>query len=197
MCGVILAQPVWQGDRPIVLVVTVLLSPDAPPETASGLLHACVKSAYDAAVYEVHFPLTPALEAAAHSEEAHILGRYAVRYLGSRHDQAPGERLSPHPTPPGTTEPQGSQARRAAPPDHAGRKQMTQATNPKTRVLIGVRGMDKEAGERISAALLALQGVSQAQPDQGQIAVQYDPSALTVMDLLRAIRKQGFLAGML
>lgn len=73
---------------------------------------------------------------------------------------------------------------------------MTQATN-KARVLIGVRGMDKEAGVRISKVLLDLPGVTQAQPDQGQIAVQYDPTALTVMDLLRAIRKQGFLAGML
>jgi copper chaperone len=73
---------------------------------------------------------------------------------------------------------------------------MTQVAN-KARVLIGVRGMDKEAGERISAALLSIAGVSQATPDQGSIAVQYDPSAMTVMDLLRAIRKQGFLAGML
>ena len=73
---------------------------------------------------------------------------------------------------------------------------MTQASN-KARVLIGVRGMDKEAGERISAALLEVSGVAQATPDQGSIAVQYDPSAMTVMDLLRAIRRQGFLAGML
>ncbi|GAA4023784.1 hypothetical protein GCM10022631_43270 [Deinococcus rubellus] len=73
---------------------------------------------------------------------------------------------------------------------------MTQTTN-KARVLIGVRGMDKEAGERISKVLLGMPGVTQAQPDQGQIAVQYDPTALTVMDLLRTIRKQGFLAGML
>lgn len=73
---------------------------------------------------------------------------------------------------------------------------MTQTTN-KARVLIGVRGMDKEAGERISKVLLGMPGVTQSQPDQGQIAVQYDPTALTVMDLLRAIRKQGFLAGML
>ena len=73
---------------------------------------------------------------------------------------------------------------------------MTQASN-KARVLIGVRGMDKEAGERISKVLLGMPGVTQAQPDQAQIAVQYDPTALTVMDLLRAIRKQGFLAGML
>ncbi|AZI42705.1 heavy-metal-associated domain-containing protein [Deinococcus psychrotolerans] len=73
---------------------------------------------------------------------------------------------------------------------------MTQP-NKKARVLIGVRGMEQESGVRISAALLAMPGVTQAQPDQGQIAVQYDPTALTVMDLLRAIRKQGFLAGML
>ena len=94
LCGAVLAQPVWQGDRPIVLVTRLMLSPDAPPDTAAGLLHACVKSAYDAAVYEVHFPLTPELESAAHAEEAHVLGRYAVRYLGSRHDSAPGERLA-------------------------------------------------------------------------------------------------------
>ena len=92
--GAVLAQYVWQGDRPIVLVTRLLLSPDAPPETAAGLLHACVKSAYDTAIYEVHFPVTPELESAAHAEEAHILGRYAVRYLGSRHESAPGERLT-------------------------------------------------------------------------------------------------------
>ena len=91
--GVILAQPVWQGDRPVVLVVQVLLAEHAPPETASGLLHACIKSAYDTAVYEVHFPLTPELEAAAAAEEAHVLGRYAVRHLGSRLESAPGLRL--------------------------------------------------------------------------------------------------------
>ena len=43
---------------------------------------------------------------------------------------------------------------------------MTQPTN-KARVLIGVRGMDKEAGERISTVLLGMPGVTQAQPDQG------------------------------
>ncbi|WP_293915167.1 heavy-metal-associated domain-containing protein [Deinococcus sp.] len=73
---------------------------------------------------------------------------------------------------------------------------MTQPSN-KARVLFGVRGMDKEAGVRISAVLLAIPGVTQATPDQGSIAVQYDPTAMTVMDLLRVIRKQGFLAGML
>lgn len=88
--GALLAQAVWQGDKPIVLVVQVLLAGTAPPETATGLLHACIKSAYDTAVYEVHFPLTEELETAAHTEEARILGRYAVRYLGNRHHSSAG-----------------------------------------------------------------------------------------------------------
>ncbi|ADV68399.1 heavy-metal-associated domain-containing protein [Deinococcus maricopensis] len=66
-----------------------------------------------------------------------------------------------------------------------------------SRVLIGVRGMDREAGQRVAAALEAMNGVSRATPDDGQVEVHYDPSLLTVMDLIRAVRKQGFLAGML
>lgn len=66
-----------------------------------------------------------------------------------------------------------------------------------TRVLLGVRGMNREAGERVSATLLALPGVSRATPDDGQIEVHYDPSQHMVMDLVRAVRSQGFLAGML
>ena len=66
-----------------------------------------------------------------------------------------------------------------------------------TRVLLGVRGMNKEAGEKVAAALMALPGVARATPDVGQIDVHYDPSAQTVMDLVRAVRRQGFLAGML
>lgn len=73
---------------------------------------------------------------------------------------------------------------------------MTQSDKP-ARVILGVRGMDKEAGERISAALMEHPAISQAVPDQGQIAVSYDPGLLTVMDLVRLVRKQGFLAGML
>lgn len=91
--GLILAQSVWQGDRPIVLVARVLLAPPADPEVAAGLLHACVKSAYDAAVYEVHLPVTPELEAAARAEGAHLLGSYAVRHLGTRDATAPGRKL--------------------------------------------------------------------------------------------------------
>ena len=66
-----------------------------------------------------------------------------------------------------------------------------------TRILIGVRGMTKEAGERIAQDLLTHEGVAKAMPDDGQIEVHYDPSFLTVMDLLRMVRSHGFLAGML
>ena len=93
LAGAIFAQHVWQGDRPIVLVRTVLLAPDAPRETAAGLLHAVVKSAYDSAVYEVHFPVLPALEGAARQEEAHLVGAYGVCHLGTRAATAPGTRL--------------------------------------------------------------------------------------------------------
>ncbi len=88
--GFAFAQPVWQGDRPIVLVRTVSVFPQAPAETASSLLHAVIKSAYDAAVYEVHLPVPPALEQAAGEEQAVTVGAYAVRHLGSRLETAPG-----------------------------------------------------------------------------------------------------------
>ena len=93
LLGCVLAQHVWQGDRPIVLVRTALLAPDAPAKAAAGLLRAVVKSAYDAAVYEVHLPVTPELHAAARAEEAHLTGQYAVIHLGTRAESAPGEKL--------------------------------------------------------------------------------------------------------
>lgn len=95
--GVALAQSVWQGDRPTVLVRAVVVDPtlDAAEAEAvrAGLLHAVVKSAYDTAVYEVHFPVTAPLEAAAEAEEAHVLGRYGVIHLGTRAQTAAGEKL--------------------------------------------------------------------------------------------------------
>lgn len=92
--GFVLAQAVWQGDRPIVLVRGVTLRPGAPEETAAGLLRAVIKSAYDSAVYEIHFPLTPALHAAACAEGAHVIGEYAAQHLGTRGGTAPGRRLA-------------------------------------------------------------------------------------------------------
>lgn len=66
-----------------------------------------------------------------------------------------------------------------------------------TRVLLGVRGMNKEAGVKVAATLEAMPGVTKAIADDGQIEVHYDPSYHTVMDLVRTVRSQGFLAGML
>ncbi len=67
------------------------------------------------------------------------------------------------------------------------------------RVLIGIRGQPTPEGmERILTALKALEGVAQAQATgPAQVLVEYDPQSLTVMDLIRTIREEGFLAGML
>lgn len=67
------------------------------------------------------------------------------------------------------------------------------------RVLIGIRGEPTPEGmERILTALKALEGVAQAQATgPAQVLVEYDPQSLTVMDLIRIIREEGFLAGML
>ena len=92
--GFLFAQSVWQGDRPMVLVRTLTLAPDAPAEAAAGLMHAAVKSAYDCAVYEVHFAMTPTTQAAAHAEEAHLTGQYGVIHLGTRAQSAHGEKLA-------------------------------------------------------------------------------------------------------
>ncbi|PYE55318.1 heavy-metal-associated domain-containing protein [Deinococcus yavapaiensis] len=66
-----------------------------------------------------------------------------------------------------------------------------------SRILIGVRGMTKEAGDKIARLLEDTEGIKKAIPDEGQIEVHYDASLLTVMDILRVVRSQGFLAGML
>jgi copper chaperone len=67
------------------------------------------------------------------------------------------------------------------------------------RVLIGIRGEPTPEGmDRILKALRALEGVEEAQATgPGQLQVTYDPQSLTVMDLIRTIREEGFLAGML
>ncbi len=66
------------------------------------------------------------------------------------------------------------------------------------RVLMGVRGMDTlEARERVMATLRAVPGVTLVTPgDAGRVTVEYDPGEVTAMDLIRALRKIGFLAGM-
>jgi copper chaperone len=68
-----------------------------------------------------------------------------------------------------------------------------------SRVLIGIRGEPTPEGmDRILKALRALEGVEEAQATgPAQLQVTYDPQSLTVMDLIRTIREEGFLAGML
>ncbi len=67
-----------------------------------------------------------------------------------------------------------------------------------TRVLLGVRGMNTpEAAAKVQATLLELAGVERASASaDGQATVEYDASELTVMDIIRALRGIGFLAGM-
>ena len=66
------------------------------------------------------------------------------------------------------------------------------------RALVAVRGLDSEdAVRRVHAALVAVPGVHDVGPgDGGKMVVDYDPSEATVMDLIRALRRIGFLAGM-
>jgi copper chaperone len=68
----------------------------------------------------------------------------------------------------------------------------------RSRVLLGVRGMDTDgAREKVTAALRALPGVASVDAAGAQqLLVEYDAGDLTVMDLIRAVRRVGFLAGM-
>mgnify|MGYP001150264547 FL=1 len=63
---------------------------------------------------------------------------------------------------------------------------------------MGVRGMDTDgARERVIEALRAVPGVLDVAPsDAPRVAVDYDPTEATAMDLIRALRRIGFLAGM-
>lgn len=66
------------------------------------------------------------------------------------------------------------------------------------RVLLGVQGMDTPASaERVRRTLLEVDGVQKVDANRdGQASVEYDDSEITVMDLIRALRGIGFLAGM-
>lgn len=63
---------------------------------------------------------------------------------------------------------------------------------------MGVRGMDTDDARRlVMATLAAVDGVLHVEPgDRARVAVEYDPTEITAMDLIRALRKIGFLAGM-
>jgi copper chaperone CopZ len=65
-------------------------------------------------------------------------------------------------------------------------------------VLLGVRGMDTAASrQRVEEALRSVRGVNAVEASSDlQVAVEYDAGEVTVMDLIRALRRIGFLAGM-
>jgi Protein of unknown function (DUF1999) len=89
--GLILAQSVWMGDKPVVWISALRVHPDAPNGTLPGLLHASVKSAYDTAVYEVHMAADRTLWPFAQREGFKDAGlKHVVRYLGTRANTAPG-----------------------------------------------------------------------------------------------------------
>ncbi|MFN2321494.1 MAG: heavy-metal-associated domain-containing protein [Trueperaceae bacterium] len=66
------------------------------------------------------------------------------------------------------------------------------------RAVLSVRGLDTDAARvKVLAALRSVPGVASAEthgPDQA--LVTYDGGETTVMDLIRSLRKLGFLAGM-
>ncbi len=66
------------------------------------------------------------------------------------------------------------------------------------RVLLGVRGLvDDEGRRRVEQALTALPGVLEVRTgDDEQVQVRYDDGETTVMDMIRALRRLGYLAGM-
>lgn len=66
------------------------------------------------------------------------------------------------------------------------------------RVLLGIRGMDNdEAAAKVRRTLEDVDGVRQVDArTDGQAEVDYDDGLVTVMDLIRSLRRIGFLAGM-
>lgn len=67
-----------------------------------------------------------------------------------------------------------------------------------TRVMLGVKNMtQKDEVESVKQTLMAVEGVGAVSAGlDGQASVEYDAASLTIMDLLRALRKEGFVAGM-
>ena len=66
------------------------------------------------------------------------------------------------------------------------------------KALMQVHGLsDTESTKRVIESLEAMSGVESVKvSDRGVLAVAYVGSYLTVMDLIRNVRKQGFLASM-
>ncbi len=67
------------------------------------------------------------------------------------------------------------------------------------RIMLGIQGIESDDQmKKVVDALARQKGVLKTEVQQlGQVTVEYDPHRLTVMDLIRAVREEGFLAGML
>lgn len=65
--------------------------------------------------------------------------------------------------------------------------------------MLGIQGIESDDQmKKVVAALARQKGVVKTEVQQlGQVTVEYDPHRLTIMDLIRAVREEGFLAGML
>jgi len=66
------------------------------------------------------------------------------------------------------------------------------------RAMLAVRGLDTDAARaKVLATLRGVRGVVEATPaGEAQVLVRYDGGEVTVMDLIRALRRLGFVAGM-
>jgi copper chaperone len=66
------------------------------------------------------------------------------------------------------------------------------------RALLSVQGLDTDAARaKVMATLRSLPGVVEATPSgEAQVLVRYDGGEVTVMDMIRALRRLGFVAGM-
>ncbi len=93
--GFVLAQSVWNGTRPTVYVNRLAVADVADHDSRLALLEAVTKSAYDAAVYDLHIlhPISDeqGLVALAEKQYAQRPFRIFERVLGSRGKKAEGE----------------------------------------------------------------------------------------------------------
>lgn len=64
--------------------------------------------------------------------------------------------------------------------------------------MLSVQGLDTDAARaKVVATLRAIAGVVEATPSgDAQVMVRYDGGEVTVMDMIRALRRLGFVAGM-
>ncbi len=66
------------------------------------------------------------------------------------------------------------------------------------RVLLGIKDLKGQSEvDRVKKTLLIISGVKSVSAGlDGQASVEYDGDELTIMDLIRALRKEGFVSGM-